>query len=137
MDYEVLIWANPALKYLYRVKIQAESFEAAKTMVQNSRIDDGFENAIQELEIVKTTSEPKAKMYRPDKPYLISKLGGEKKTVTASWTEIRRYEFPEEAPVEDEEALAEYVENHPEAEGDMDYFAIERETDDYTFEQGA
>jgi hypothetical protein len=53
------------------------------------------------------------------------------KTITVSWTEIRRYEFPDDAPVHDEDALCEWVDKHSKAKGDWDHFAISHDTDNW------
>jgi len=44
--------------------------------------------------------------------------------VIRHWTEIRYCEFPDDAPVHDEEALAEWIDQHPQARGDREYLFI-------------
>ncbi|HDR03786.1 MAG TPA: hypothetical protein ENN84_00885 [Candidatus Marinimicrobia bacterium] len=51
------------------------------------------------------------------------------KTITVHWTEIRRYEFPDDAPVHDEDALCDWVDMHPEAKGNWDHFAVSYDSD--------
>jgi len=56
------------------------------------------------------------------------------KRVTVSSTEYKTFQFPEDAPTDNEQALAEYVENHPEAQGDWDYFCVETISGDWEFD---
>ncbi|BFN36937.1 hypothetical protein [Fidelibacter multiformis] len=51
------------------------------------------------------------------------------KHVTLHWTEIRYCEFPDDAPVHDENALLEWTHQHPDAQGDLEYFTVKAETD--------
>ena len=56
------------------------------------------------------------------------------KRVQVHWTEYRTFEFPDDAPVQEEEALINYVENHPEAKGDWNYFCVSTETEEWEYE---
>jgi len=51
------------------------------------------------------------------------------KHVTLHWTEIRYCEFPDDAPVHDENALLEWIYQHPDAQGDLEYFTVKAESD--------
>jgi hypothetical protein len=51
------------------------------------------------------------------------------KHVTLHWTEIRYCEFPDDAPVHDENALLEWIHQHPDAQGDLEYFTVKAESD--------
>ena len=57
------------------------------------------------------------------------------KRVLVHWVEIRTYEFPDDAPVNDDEELRDYVENHSEAQGDWDFFCIHEESRDWEIVQ--
>jgi len=53
------------------------------------------------------------------------------KEITVHWVEMRVYEFPNEAPIDCEEDLFIWIDSHPEAQGDWEYFATTRKTRDW------
>lgn len=53
------------------------------------------------------------------------------KQVIAHWVEMRTYEFPEDAPIESEGELFNWIDKHPDAQGDWEYFATTRKTRDW------
>jgi len=53
------------------------------------------------------------------------------KTVLVHWVEMRTYVFPGDAPTDNEDALSEYVDAHPLAKGDWEYFCVKRDTRDW------
>ena len=52
------------------------------------------------------------------------------KKIQVLWKEMSYYEFPNDAPIDDLNVLGEYVDNHPEAKGDWDYFCVGTENYD-------
>lgn len=53
------------------------------------------------------------------------------KTVNVHWVEMRTYFFPDDAPTDDETALSDYVDRHPIAKGDWEYFCVRRDMRDW------
>ena len=53
------------------------------------------------------------------------------KTVLVHWVEMRTYFFPDDAPTGNEDALSGYVDAHPLAKGDWEYFCVKRDTRDW------
>jgi len=53
------------------------------------------------------------------------------KKLTVHWVEMRTYEFPNDAPIENEEELINWINQHPEANGDWEYFTISAKTRDW------
>jgi hypothetical protein len=53
------------------------------------------------------------------------------KELTVHWVEMRTYEFPDDAPINDINALGAYVDKHPQAKGDWEYFCVKHNTRDW------
>jgi len=53
------------------------------------------------------------------------------KTIIVHWVEMRKYELPEEAPTEKEEDLFNWINQHPEAKGDIEFFTVSADTRDW------
>ena len=56
------------------------------------------------------------------------------KRLMSTWSEVRTFEFPDDAPTHNMEQLFDYVEQHPEADGDWSYFVSSVEPLEPTFE---
>ena len=54
-----------------------------------------------------------------------------KKKVLAHWVEMRTYEFPFDAPVDDEEELHQWILTHPIAQGEWEHFETKSDTRDW------
>ncbi len=53
------------------------------------------------------------------------------KEIIAQWIEARVYQFPDDAPVHDKSLLIEWVYKHPQAKGNMEFFAVKNESRDF------
>ncbi len=53
------------------------------------------------------------------------------KTLVVHWVEMRTYELPDEAPIENEDQLLNWINRHPRAQGDMEFFAVSAKTRDW------
>ena len=53
------------------------------------------------------------------------------KTILVHWVEMRRYELPDDATVNNEDELFEWIDRHPEADGDIEYFSVSAKTRDW------
>lgn len=53
------------------------------------------------------------------------------KTLTVHWVEMRTYEFPNEAPTDNEEDLINWIDQNPESRGDWEYFEVSAKTRDW------
>ena len=53
------------------------------------------------------------------------------KNVQVHWVEMRSYEFPDDAPTDNISALGKYIDEHPQAKGNWEYFCVSSKTRDW------
>ena len=57
------------------------------------------------------------------------------KNVLVHWVEMRSYEFPNDAPTDDLNALGKYIDKHLQAKGNWEYFCVGSKTRDWEMVQ--